>query len=131
MTTSYLQGVAHVNLTIEEGPEALEAARHFYVDVLGLELLPRPEETDNGRPGLWLKLGSQQQVHISAEPNATQLNGNSGRHAAFIVSDLAALHARLEQEGTELLTANQFEGQKRFFCRDTWGNRIEFVQFGV
>lgn len=127
--TAFLQGVAHVNLTIEEGAASLEAARHFYVEVLGLELLPRPENTDNGRPGLWLKCGPHQQVHISAEPNATALNGNSARHAAFVVNDLEALHARLEQENASLQTANQFEGQTRFFCRDQWGNRLEFVQF--
>ncbi len=128
MGNSYLQGVAHVNLTIEEGPEAFEAARRFYVDILGLELLPRPAITDNGRPGLWLQCGPQQ-IHISAEPNATRLNGQSARHAAFVVSNLAALHNRLQENGTSLQVANQFEGQKRFFCRDEWGNRIEFVQF--
>ena len=128
MATSYLQGITHVNLTIELGPEAFEAARHFYVDVLGLERLPRPESLDKAGPGLWLQFGSQQ-IHINAEPNATQLNSNSGRHAAFEVTDLAALHARLEQEGNSFEEADQFEGQRRFFWRDQWGNLLEFVQF--
>jgi catechol 2,3-dioxygenase-like lactoylglutathione lyase family enzyme len=128
MTTSYLQGITHVNLTIELGPEAFEAAQYFYIEVLGLERLSRPENLRKVSPGLWLRCGSQQ-VHISAEQNATQFNLNSGRHAAFEVKDLDALHTRLEQEGNSFESADQFEGQRRFFWRDQWGNLLEFVQF--
>lgn len=128
MKNTLLRGVTHVNLTIEDKPEALEEARHFYVEVLGLETVHRPENTDSGRPGLWLQCGPQQ-VHISPETDATHLNGSSRRHAAFEVSDLEALHQKLEQAGASLQTAEKFEGQKRLFCRDKWGNRLEFVEF--
>jgi len=126
---SYLLGVQHVNLTIEEGPEALETARKFYVDVLGLEQLYRPENTDNGRPGYWLELGqSGQQIHISAEPNAEGFNGPSRRHSAFLVSNLDELVQRVQDAGYETEVPNQFPGQRRSFCRDPFGNRLELVE---
>ncbi len=127
--SSYLLGVQHVNLTIEEGPEALEAAHHFYVDVMGLTALHRPENTDNGRPGYWLALGeSDQQIHISAEPNAEGFNGPSRRHSAFLVGDLDGLRVRLSEADAPIENPNQFPGQRRFMCRDPFGNRLEFVQ---
>lgn len=126
---SYFLGVQHVNLTIEEGPEALELARKFYVDVLGLEQLPRPENTDNGRPGYWLGLGqSGQQIHISAEPKAEGFNGPSRRHSAFLVSNLNAVVKSVQEAGYKIEAANQFPGQNRSFCRDPFGNRLELVE---
>jgi catechol 2,3-dioxygenase-like lactoylglutathione lyase family enzyme len=125
----YLLGVQHVNLTIEEGEEALEVARKFYVDLLGLTPLYRPENTDSGRPGFWLALGeSGQQIHLSMEPQANNYNGPSRRHSAFFVQDLPALMNHLEKAGVTIEGANQFPGQRRCFCRDPFGNRLELVE---
>jgi catechol 2,3-dioxygenase-like lactoylglutathione lyase family enzyme len=125
---SYLNGIAHINITVDDKEGAIEEARHFYVEVLGLHRLPRPEQTDSGRPGLWLAIGNQE-IHISMDKSATEHNRASRRHAAFIVNDLEALHQRLAAEGLELDDkALQYEGQRRFFCRDKWGNRLEFVE---
>jgi catechol 2,3-dioxygenase-like lactoylglutathione lyase family enzyme len=121
--------VQHVNFTIDDAPGALDTARKFYVEVLGLEQLPRPENTDSGRPGLWLGIGqSGQQIHISLDPDATNHNEASRRHAAFLVNDLDAVHEKLVKAGARVDSANQFPGQRRFFCRDPFGNRIELVQ---
>lgn len=46
-------GFAHVAIVVDD----LAAARGFYVDVLGLTDLPRP---DLGVPGMWLRLGDLQ-----------------------------------------------------------------------
>lgn len=127
-TTSLIEGIAHVNFTIEDSPEAIETARAFYGEILGLELGDRPAETDSGRPGFWFLCGNQQ-IHISMEKNATEFNTSSRRHAAFIVNDLNRLRERLEAANVAIEGALQFEGQRRFFCRDAWGNRLEFVQF--
>jgi len=126
---SFLLGVQHVNLTIDEGLEALEIARHFYCDVLGLERLPRPATTDSGRPGLWLALGqSGQQIHIGAEAKAESFNGPSRRHSAFLVQDLEGLQAHLLAAGAEVAETDQFPGQRRLFCRDPFGNLLELVE---
>lgn len=125
----YLLGVHHVNLTIDDRPDTVEKAREFYVDLLGLEMLPRPDNTDSGRPGLWLALGqSGQQIHISMEENASSYN-ESRRHSAFRVGNLEALQAHLQEAGVKIIGANQFAGQKRCFIRDPFNNRLELVEF--
>lgn len=123
-----LKAITHVNLTIAQGEEALETARHFYVDLLGLTRLPRPNDIDGGKPGLWLGFGNGQQIHISAEPKADSYNAPSNRHAAFEVEDIAALRKKLSEEGALLEDATNIPGQSRFFARDPWGNRLEFMQ---
>jgi catechol 2,3-dioxygenase-like lactoylglutathione lyase family enzyme len=123
-----LKAITHVNLTIAPGEEALATALHFYVDLLGLTRLPRPNDIDGGRPGLWLGFGNGQQIHISAEAQAASYNAPSNRHAAFEVEDLAALRQLLSEAGAALEDASKIPGQSRFFARDPWGNRLEFMQ---
>ncbi len=125
-----LKGILHVNLTIAPGPEAYAEARRFYVDMMGMTELYRPPETDDGRPGYWLAFENGQQIHLSAEPEAADYNGPSNRHAAFEVSDLAALKQLLTEAGASIDDPMQFPGQQRFFARDPWGNRLEFVEVG-
>ena len=80
-----LKGIHHVSLNVKD----VEAANHFYVDVLGLEVLDRP---DLGFPGTWLTTGLQE-IHLlgieSGEPVKQQ-------HFAFLVDDLEAIRAELD-----------------------------------
>ncbi len=123
-----IKGIMHINITIAPGPEALAEARRFYIEGLGLQELDRPVQTDNGRPGYWLACGPGQQVHISAEPQAESYNGPSGRHSAFEVEDITGLKQQLIKAGVTVQDGMQFEGLSRFFARDPWGNRLEFVE---
>ncbi|MGH7815089.1 MAG: VOC family protein [Candidatus Binataceae bacterium] len=120
-------GLDHVNLLIDEGGDALAKAREFYCDLLGLEPLQRPANTDSGHPGWWLQCGAQQ-LHLTTDKDASAANRVSRRHPAFRVADLAAMRARLEAAGVEIVAGNRFPGQERFFVRDPWGNRLEFVE---
>jgi len=120
---SFIVGLDHVTIQIDEGGEALGNALHFYVDLLGLT----PANTDNGRPGAWLQCGPAQQLHIITGAGATAENRASRRHPAFRVADLEALRRRLVAAGVEILAGNRFPGQERFFVRDPFGNRLEFV----
>ena len=124
---SFIVGLDHVTIQIDEGGEALGNALHFYVDLLGLTPLDRPANTDNGRPGAWLQCGPAQQLHIITGAGATAENRASRRHPAFRVADLEALRRRLVAAGVEILAGNRFPGQERFFVRDPFGNRLEFV----
>jgi len=125
----YLAGIHHVNLTIEVGPEALEDAYKFYHELLGLELLPRPEDTDSGSPGYWLALGnSGQQIHISSEPKAEEYNEPSRRHCAFLVNNLAEVRTQLIDAGIKTTVPEESPGQSRMFCRDPFGNRLELIE---
>src|SRR5215207_8353565 len=82
-----LKRIAHVNLAVQD----VEAARHFYGQVLGLEEIPRAEGPR--RPGAWFRLGSLE-LHLSQEPDPR--NAGSKRHVAFEVRELDALREHLE-----------------------------------
>jgi catechol 2,3-dioxygenase-like lactoylglutathione lyase family enzyme len=125
---SFVVGLDHVTIQIDEGDAALHDALEFYVGVLGLAPLDRPANTDNGRPGAWLRCGPGQQLHIITGTGATAENRASRRHPAFRVSDLAGLRKRLQAAGVEIIAGNRFPGQERFFVRDGFGNRLEFVE---
>jgi len=122
-----ITGIDHVNLLIDDGAEAIERANRFYVGVLGLEPAARPDNTDSGKPGAWYSCGSQE-LHLSASSGATALNSATRRHHAYRVANLDQLRAHLERAGIEILAGNTFAGQKRFFVRDPFGNRLEFVE---
>jgi len=124
---SLIVGLDHVNLLIDSGDDALSRARSFYQDLLGLEPLDRPANTDSGNPGAWFQCGVQQ-LHLTTEHDASSFNKKSRRHPAFRVSNLNALRHRLESAGIEIIAGNRFPGQDRFFVRDPWGNRLEFVE---
>jgi catechol 2,3-dioxygenase-like lactoylglutathione lyase family enzyme len=124
---SFIVGLDHVTIQIDEGDQALRRALRFYVELLGLAPLDRPPNTDNGRPGAWLACGSQQ-LHIITGAGASAENRVSRRHPAFRVSDLEGLRQRLEAAEVEIVAGNRFPGQERFFVHDPWGNRLEFVE---
>jgi catechol 2,3-dioxygenase-like lactoylglutathione lyase family enzyme len=124
---SLITGLDHVNLLIDATDNALASARAFYEGLLELVPLERPANTDSGRPGAWYQCGLQQ-LHLTTERDASAVNKASRRHPAFRVADLAALRQRLETAGIEIIAANPFPGQERFFVRDPWGNRLEFVE---
>jgi catechol 2,3-dioxygenase-like lactoylglutathione lyase family enzyme len=126
---SFIVGLDHVTIQIDDGDEALRDALRFYVELLGLPPLDRPANTDNGRPGAWLACGPQQ-LHIITGAGASAENRPSRRHPAFRVFDLEGLRKRLQAAGVEIIAGNRFPGQERFFVRDPWGNRLEFVERG-
>jgi catechol 2,3-dioxygenase-like lactoylglutathione lyase family enzyme len=120
-------GLDHVNLLIDASDDALESARAFYQELLGLVPLERPANTDSGHAGAWYQCGVQQ-LHLTTEKNASVVNKASRRHPAFRVADLEVLRRRLTTAGIEIIAGNRFPGQERFFVRDPWGNRLEFVK---
>ena len=124
---SLITGLDHVNLLIDSSDDALAMARGFYEELLGLEPLQRPANTDSGQPGAWYQCGVQQ-LHLTTEKDASAVNKKSRRHPAFRVADLEALRERLTKAGVEIIAGNRFPGQERFFVRDPWGNRLEFVE---
>jgi catechol 2,3-dioxygenase-like lactoylglutathione lyase family enzyme len=120
-------GLDHVNLLIDAGDDALSRARAFYEGLLGLEPLDRPANTDSGNPGAWYQCGAQQ-LHLTTEKDASLVNKKSRRHPAFRVASIEALRKKLESAGIEIIAGNRFPGQERFFVRDPWDNRLEFVE---
>ena len=116
--------IHHVNVTV---PKSLEdAAKHFYGIVMGLEEVPKPEDS-RGRGGAWYQLGPLQ-LHLSIE-GALGDDCISKRHVCYTVSDLAEAEERFRRAGVEILPDDiPTAGWSRFYVRDPGGNRLEIAQ---
>jgi len=110
-----LDGVHHVSLVVRD----LEAARRFYVGVLGLDEIARPPFRF---PGLWLRSGAQE-IHLIERPGFAP---PEGQHFAFRARGLDVLAARLAAQGIEVRGPIDVPGAGRqAFLRDPTGNLIE------
>jgi|TARA_B100000315_G_scaffold241121_1_gene261668 catechol 2,3-dioxygenase-like lactoylglutathione lyase family enzyme len=113
-----LKGIHHVSINVSD----VNAARDFYVDILELELLERP---DFGFPGAWLRSGDQE-VHLIGIDSGTPLKE---QHFAFRVDDLAGVSQKLEAAGVKVSRPNEIAGIcVQAFTHDPSGNMIEFNQ---
>jgi glyoxylase I family protein len=113
-----LQGVHHVSLNVRD----VEEARRFYVEVLGLEEIPRPAFAF---PGAWLRSGGQE-IHLIRQENH---QAPEGQHFAFRVDDVDAATAALIAQGVKVGGPMDVPGAGRqAFLRDPSGNLIELNQ---
>ena len=115
-----LHGVHHVSLNVR----SIDEAAKFYLDVLGLETLPRP---DLGFAGIWLGAGPQQ-IHLMEDP---QHDASRSQHFAFRVDDIDAVVAELRARGIRTSQVMDVPGAGRqAFLRDPSGNLLELNQPG-
>jgi catechol 2,3-dioxygenase-like lactoylglutathione lyase family enzyme len=114
-------GIDHVQVAEPAGCEA--EARAFYVGLLGLEELEKPEPLRT-RGGCWFRAGAQE-LHIGVEePFAPARKA----HPGLVVSDLDALEARLRAAGIKPVPDESIPGVKRIHVADPFGNRLELRQ---
>ncbi len=111
----------HVQLAIPAGGEP--ACRQFWGDPLGLGELVKPAVLA-ARGGCWFA-GGGLEVHLGVEADFAPARK---AHPGILVSDLAALAARLESAGVEVVRDGDFPGHDRFYAADPFGNRLEFLQ---
>ena len=102
-----------------------ESLLDWYVDVFGLEKLPRGRiETTTNVPGMNMSFGGTQGGHV---PSA----GRAIDHVGFEVDDLQAFIARLEAKGIEFDSGYSElpeEELKVAFLTDPAGTRIELTE---
>ncbi|MFM7507339.1 MAG: VOC family protein, partial [Rubrivivax sp.] len=120
----------------------LERSRRFYCDVLGFEVMPRP---DLPFPGYWLGVGGRVQVHMGPHgienselyylgSHANSATSHSGviDHIAFLAADPQSVEDRLQAMG---VTARKrylpTSGLFQIFVRDPDGITIELNFFGI
>ena len=89
MTVPVLE-LNHVAIHVKD----LAASQHFYGDVLGLPLLPRP---DFNFPGAWYAFG-RQELHLIEETALAETDRHN-HHFALLVEDTYAVRAELEKRG--------------------------------
>ncbi len=115
-----LIGVHHVSLNVGD----LEATTAFYRDVVGLEVLPRPDH-EISVPGTWLGMPDGRELHLLVNdvPEA------KGQHFAFQVADVDAVIATLTDAGYAARGPRVMEGIcRQATCYDPSGNLVEFNQ---
>lgn len=110
-------GVHHVSIMVPD----VDAARAFYVDVLGLT--PRHDRPDFGIGGAWLDAGAQQ-VHLVEGPPPT----SAGQHFALRVADLEAVVTELRAKGCDVGDPMVTGVGRQTAVRDPAGNTVELNQ---
>lgn len=111
----------HIQIAIPKGGET--QCRAFWGDLVGLHEIAKPEALQ-ARGGLWFALAGSE-LHLGVEENFTPAQK---AHPGFRTADITALAARFEIAGHELTWDTAIKGRKRFFTKDPFGNRLEFLQ---
>ncbi|MGF1597200.1 MAG: VOC family protein [Acidimicrobiales bacterium] len=111
-----LRGVHHVSINVSDLP----ATQSFYTDVLGLDVLPRPEL---GVDGVWLGCPDGREIHLIVQ----DVPDNAGQHYAFEVDNVDGVTERLAGVGHKVSKASEIAGVcRQVFCKDPSGNLVEF-----
>lgn len=120
MTAPRLLAIDHVQLAMPAGGE--DWARSFYVDVLGLTEVPKPEPMRSSG-GVWFRSG-EVELHLGVEADFRPARK---AHPALRVDGLDALAQRCESMGCRITWDGRYPGVRRFYVDDPFGNRIEFL----
>jgi len=111
------------HVSIPRPPGTGDATRAFYTELLGLTEKPVPKSIAH-LDLIWYDFGEETELHLFAEE---PLADRSGRHFCMQVDDVAAMRARLEQAGHRPWDPETIPNRPRFFCKDPFGNTIEFT----
>jgi len=120
----------------------IERTKDFYCEVLGFEVMPRP---DFPFPGYWLGVNGKIQVHMAqagvpnsklyylgSPKNAATNNSGVIDHIAFLATDPERFVGRLRKLGVPTRPRNFPESQLyQLFLKDPDGLTIELNFFGV
>jgi catechol 2,3-dioxygenase-like lactoylglutathione lyase family enzyme len=111
----------HIQIAMPAGAE--EAARRFYVGVLGFEEIPKPAELAP-RGGAWFRSGSTN-VHLGVDPDFVPARK---AHPALRCSQYDTLLERLADHDIPVVPDSlPFEGRRHCYIADPFGNRIEII----
>lgn len=114
--------IQHVSIPRPPGPESREQARAFFGELLGMSEIPVPESVEH-LDLIWFQVGDLE-LHCFAEEPA---DDPGGRHFCLVVDDVSAMWQQLQSAGYEPWRPESIPGRPRFFCRDPFGNIIEFT----
>lgn len=115
---SFIADIHHVSINVSD----VARSEAFYVGVLGLAVLPRPEFAFAGR---WLDAGAGRQVHLIETEHIPR---DVGQHVAFRVDDLAETCSHLDSRGVEVTEPKPVGSGLQSFFHDPDGNRLEIYQ---
>lgn len=124
-----VRSIDHVTLVVKD----LDVSRQFYVDLIGMDEVPRPAFDF---PGLWFKSGSTL-IHLIGEhdksgpagyPDQVGRSSTRNHHLAFLVDDAAAVAEVLKERNIPLVSdaKHRPDGAVQVFAHDPDGHVIEF-----
>src|SRR5262245_19702613 len=113
--------IDHVQLAMP--PHQEDRARAFYIEILGLAEVPKPEHLAK-HGGLWFQQGSLK-IHLGVEQG---FRPAKKAHPALLVEGLDVLVTRCEQAGYGVVLDEPLEGYERVYVADPFGNRIELME---
>jgi len=100
-----------------------EEVRAFYGTLIGLREIIPPAALAHMKL-VWFSAGSDDlELHFFPAP----VDPSHGRHLALEVQDLDTLRNKLVKAGYAPYDATPIPNRPRFFCRDPFGNLIEFT----
>jgi len=114
-------GLDHVQVAIPLGGE--EQARRFYAGLLSMVEILKPVELA-AREGCWFQAAGVF-IHLGVQADFVQARK---AHPAFVVSNLQALYDKLDQAGIEVKKDTALPDVYRFFDKDPFGNRLQFME---
>ena len=112
--------IDHVQLSMPIGEE--QRAVEFYVDILGLKQVPKPEALAQ-RGGAWFE-DEFVKIHLGVEHD---FRAARKAHPAFVVEDLRSLIKLLNDRGYAITPAEKMGDVERVQVNDPFGNRIELI----
>ena len=111
------------HVSIPRPPGSGAETRAFFGGLLGFEEVPAPQ-TLASMEVIWFRAGAGLELHLFTEEPVVD---RSIRHFCLVVDDLAEMRARLSSAGYAPYDVVPIPGRPRFFCRDPFGNIIEFT----
>ena len=120
-----VKSIDHITIVVKD----LNATRRFYVDLLGMDEVPRPNFSFKGQ---WFQAGATL-VHTILEFEGSGPAGSGGcansrgHHFAFLVDDCHAAAKRIEQLGVPFVSPpkQRPDGAIQLFVNDPDGHLIE------
>ena len=128
MSKIHVKQIDHITLVVAD----LELTRQFYVDVLGMQQVVRPEFSF---PGLWFQAGNTQIHATLTDANSGQAGwsdqgaamASRGHHFGFEVDDANAATDALKQHGIEIISGPKHrpDGPLQVYFADPDGHLVE------
>ena len=118
-----MRRLQHVSTPIPRGAET--DVRAFYGELLGLAEKPVPDVlAEQGILWFW---GGDGELELHFLPDEVPPHPRAQRHFCLEVDDLDHYRRRLLDAGYEPYDTVSIPNRPRFFCRDPFGNLLEFT----
>ena len=114
------RGLQHVSSPFPQGGQ--QAVRDFYGGVLGMTELPPPKALGH-LTLVWFAAGEGLELHFFQG----EVDPKAARHFCIDVDDLETTRRQLESAGLKPYEDTAIPNRPRFFCRDPFGNLVEFT----